>query len=80
MRGSFGYHRFEILAAALDAVLLFAAAAHIVIKAWQRLREPTPIQSGHMLGIAGLGLAVNLIGMGLLREEQAHNLNCEAPT
>ena len=57
---SFGYHRFEILAALLNAVLLMVAAAYIVYEAWRRLREPPEIESGLMLWIAVLGLAVNL--------------------
>ena len=37
---TFGYHRFEILAAAFNALLLFGVAIYIVFEAWQRFRTP----------------------------------------
>ena len=72
---SFGYHRFEILAALLNAVLLIAAALYILYEAWRRLEQPPEIASGLMLWVAVLGLAVNLIGMRLLAAGQSENLN-----
>src|SRR5882757_7650425 len=37
---SFGYERFEILAAAFNALLLFGVALYILYEAWRRLSEP----------------------------------------
>ena len=72
---TFGYYRFEILAAAFNAVLLFLVAAYILYEAYQRLRSPPEIQSVGMLVIASIGLVVNFIGMRMLRGGAASSLN-----
>lgn len=72
---TFGYHRFEILAAAFNATLLFFVALYILYEAWQRWIEPQPIASLGMLAVASIGLAVNLIGMRLLSDNADANLN-----
>jgi cobalt-zinc-cadmium efflux system protein len=72
---TFGYHRFEILAAALNAVLLFLVALYILYEAYQRWVEPPAIESLGMLVVAVAGLVVNLIGMRLLAGGAEANLN-----
>ena len=74
-RRTFGYYRFEILAAAFNATLLFFVAAYILWEAWKRLQEPTEIQSLGMLLVAAVGFAVNLISMRLLRSGSKTSLN-----
>ncbi|KRP62543.1 cation diffusion facilitator family transporter [Pseudomonas trivialis] len=74
-RRTFGYARFEILAAAFNALLLFAVAFYILYEAWQRLQAPAEIQSTGMLVIALLGLIVNLISMRLLSSASDESLN-----
>ncbi|AZE51142.1 Cobalt-zinc-cadmium resistance protein CzcD [Pseudomonas chlororaphis] len=72
---TFGYARFEILAAAFNALLLFVVAFYILFEAWQRLSAPAEIQSTGMLVIAVLGLIVNLVSMRLLASASAESLN-----
>lgn len=72
---TFGYYRFEILAAAFNATLLFMVALYILYEAYQRLRTPTEIQSMGMLIIAMMGLLINLICMQLLRAGSKESLN-----
>lgn len=72
---SFGYGRFEVLAAALNALLLILAAAYILWEAWRRLWRPEEIAWDAMLGVAALGLVANLAGMWLLAGGREHNLN-----
>lgn len=72
---TFGYYRFEILAAAFNASLLLIVAIYILFEAYQRLRSPGPIQSGGMLVVAVIGLIVNLISMRLLRAGSESSLN-----
>ena len=72
---TFGYYRFEILAAAFNATLLFLVAVYILYEAYQRLRTPAEIQSMGMLIIASLGLLINLISMQLLRAGSKESLN-----
>lgn len=72
---TFGYARFEILAAAFNALLLFVVAFYILYEAYQRLQAPAEIQSTGMLVIAVLGLIVNLISMRLLSAASDESLN-----
>jgi len=72
---TFGYYRFEILAAAFNAILLFLVAVYIVYEAYQRLNNPPEIQSGTMLVVAAFGLVINLISMRLLSSGKDSSLN-----
>lgn len=74
-RRTFGYRRFEILAAAFNAVLLFGVAIYVLIEGGRRLFEPQPVQSTGMLVVASLGLAVNLISMRILAGGKDKSLN-----
>ncbi|MGF6157878.1 cobalt-zinc-cadmium efflux system protein [Ensifer sp. KUDG1] len=72
---TYGYARFEILAAAFNALLLLGVAFYILYEAWKRLSEPQEIQSGGMLVIAVIGLLVNLASMRLLTSHKDESLN-----
>ena len=72
---SYGYHRFEILAAAFNALLLFGVAIYILYEAWQRFNAPAEVQSLGMLAVATGGLIINLISMRLLRGDKDSSLN-----
>ncbi len=72
---TFGYQRFEILAAAFNAALLFVVALYILYEAWQRFVQPAPIQTAGMLVVAALGFAVNLLAARLLHAGSSTNLN-----
>ncbi|MBS0657240.1 MAG: cation transporter [Verrucomicrobia bacterium] len=73
---TFGYYRFEILAAAFNAVVLFLVAFYILYEAYQRFRQPpVEIASGWMLAIAAAGLVINLISMSVLRSGSTESLN-----
>ena len=72
---TFGFLRFEILAAAVNAVLLFGVAAFVLFFAWQRLSDPPEVSSGLMLAVAVVGLGANAISLWVLRKAQGHSLN-----
>ncbi|HEV8423767.1 MAG TPA: cation diffusion facilitator family transporter [Actinomycetes bacterium] len=72
---TFGYYRLEILAAVVNAVLLFGVAGFVLVEAWRRLTDPPAVASGLMLGVAAAGLAANSVSMWLLRHGQQHSLN-----
>jgi cobalt-zinc-cadmium efflux system protein len=72
---SYGYYRLEILAAAVNAVLLFAVAGYIVYEAYRRFFEPAEVLSLPMLAIAVVGLAVNIVSVRLLAGGAARSLN-----
>ena len=72
---TFGFLRLEILAAVINAVLLFGVAAYVLVEAWRRLSEPPEVSSGLMLGIALIGLAANAVSLYVLRDAQRDSLN-----
>ncbi|MBF6594290.1 MAG: cation transporter [Thermaceae bacterium] len=72
---TYGYRRFEILAAALNASILFLVAFYILYEAYRRLREPTEIQSLPMLVVALGGLVVNLVSVRILTGGSGQSLN-----
>lgn len=72
---TFGYLRLEILAAVINAVLLFGVAALILFEAWRRLSEPPEIATGLMLAVAVVGLIANAASLFLLRRAQGESLN-----
>lgn len=57
---TFGYQRFEILAAAINATTLIVISLIILFEALRRLFIPEPVLSGGMLVIAMIGLLINL--------------------
>jgi cobalt-zinc-cadmium efflux system protein len=77
-RRSYGYARFEILAALGNGGLLLGITVAIAFEALRRFATPELPQGGLMAWVAGVGLAVNLaIGTALLRSA-ARDLNVRA--
>ncbi len=72
---TFGFHRAQILAALVNAVVLLLVAFFILFEAYGRFTEPPHVQSLPMLLIAFIGLAVNLYGVFNLKGEAAQSLN-----
>ncbi len=72
---TYGYYRFEILAALTNAVVLILISFYILYEAYKRFLDPPKVESGAMLGVAAVGLAVNLIGMYILRSGSQESLN-----
>ena len=72
---TFGYRRFEILAAAFNALLLFAVAGYILYEGVKRFFEPSEVQSTGMLIVASIGLVINFIAMKLLSAGKDQSLN-----
>ncbi len=72
---TFGYQRFEILAALFNALMLFAVAVYILYEAYQRFSHPPQIQSLGMLVVAVIGLIINLISMSILFSSAKDSLN-----
>src|SRR6267378_4885571 len=64
-RRTYGYYRLEILAALLNGAVLIAIAVGIVFEAWQRLRNPHPVNVRVVVLLALVGIALNAAGMWL---------------
>jgi len=75
-RKTFGYKRFEILAALFNGILLLLISIWIIIEAITRIAQPVTIASGEMMMIAFIGLLVNIIVAKILMQgEKDDNLN-----
>jgi cobalt-zinc-cadmium efflux system protein len=74
---TFGLYRLEILAAFVNAFLLFAVAIWVLIEAIRRLQDEPEVLGIPMLVVATLGLLVNLIAFQLLREGSKESLNVQ---
>ncbi|MFQ6023096.1 MAG: cation diffusion facilitator family transporter [Acidiferrobacterales bacterium] len=80
IRRSYGYHRFQVLAAFVNGVALFAIAGWIVFEAAQRLTNPIEVLARPMLVIASLGLLVNIIAFMILQSGNQADLNVRGAT
>lgn len=58
---TFGYKRFEILAAVLNGITLILIALYIFYEAIERFQNPPEVASTGMLIIAAFGLLVNIV-------------------
>lgn len=58
---TYGFYRFEILAALFNGMTLFVIATLIIKEAYDRLIQPQTVASGTMIVIAIIGLFANLI-------------------
>ena len=74
---TFGLYRLEILAAFVNALLLFGVAIYVLVEAARRLSGDPEVLGIPMLIVATLGLVVNLIAFALLREGSKESLNVE---
>jgi cobalt-zinc-cadmium efflux system protein len=74
-RRTYGYHRFQVLAAFVNGLTLVAIVGWIAIEAARRLLEPVEVLGGLMLAVAVVGLAVNLAAFAILHGGDRRNLN-----
>ena len=74
-RKTYGYLRWEILAAFLNGATLLLISVGILGEAVVRLRAPEHVQGGLMLAVAAGGLIVNVIAARVLVGSSSHNMN-----
>ena len=74
-RKTYGYLRWEILAALVNGAALLVVSAYIVWEAALRLRTPEPVEGGMMLAVAVGGLLVNAAAAWVLRPDASTSLN-----
>lgn len=70
---SFGYRRFEVLAALANGVTVLGLSAWIVFAAVQRLNSPEAVRGWPMLIVAAIGLAANLLTFRVLGGHRHHH-------
>lgn len=76
-RRTYGYHRFQVLAAFINGVTLVALVGWLTVEAVLRVFSPVIVLGAPMLVIAVLGLLVNLVVLWILKHGTQPNLNVE---
>ena len=74
-RRTYGYLRWEILAAFINGATLLLLSAWIAFEAVLRLRHPEPVDSGLMLAVAIAGILANIGAASILHPASATSLN-----
>ncbi|MBV8371376.1 MAG: cation transporter [Candidatus Eremiobacteraeota bacterium] len=78
-RQTYGFARYEILAALANGGLLLGITVVIVVEAVKRLLHPQLPAGGIMVAVAAIGLAVNVVvGWSLSRDHHREDLNVRA--
>jgi cobalt-zinc-cadmium efflux system protein len=72
---TFGLYRAEIVAAFVNGLFLLFVVAIIIYEAVLRIIHPEEVLSLHMLMIALVGLAVNLVSIGILHGSHKEDMN-----
>src|SRR3954471_1325852 len=72
---TYGYQRWEILAALINGAALFGISAWVIIEAVQRIHNPQPIRAQLFLVVAAGGLVVNLVSLFILHGIKHRGLN-----
>lgn len=75
---TFGYKRAELIAAFVNAITLVVVALILTYGAIERLFNQHPIQSGLVIWLAILGIAVNGFSVLLLQKDAKHNINMKS--
>lgn len=74
-RRTFGHGRLEVLAAALNALLLIGVGGAVLVQAIWRLFEPVDVPSGPLLLLGVIGLAGNMVALAVLAGGDRSSLN-----
>jgi cobalt-zinc-cadmium efflux system protein len=74
-RWTWGFRRLEVLAAQVNGATLALLAAFIVYSAVRRLISPPDVHGGIVLGVALVGVAVNIAATALLARASRESIN-----
>ncbi len=74
-RRTYGSYRAEVFASALAVLLMLGVAGYIVVEAIGRVGAAAEVESGPMLVVGAIGLAVNVTALVLLRSGASESLN-----
>lgn len=72
---TYGNYRLEVLAAVINGLLLFGAAAYVFVEAVRRLADPSEVAGVPVLVTAVFGLVVNIVSLRLLAAGARESLN-----
>lgn len=74
-RRTYGFYRAEVFASLLAVLLMYGVAVYVVIEAVSRIGSSVDVDTGPMLIVGAIGLAVNIVALLLLRKGAAESLN-----
>lgn len=74
-RRTYGYHRVEILAGMINAVVLLVICGYLAYAGVRRMIQPSQIDAPQMLIFAAIGLAANLISLAILTSRKDNSIN-----
>jgi cobalt-zinc-cadmium efflux system protein len=74
-RRTYGFHRAEIFAAVLNALILLGVCGYLAYAGTRRLVDPADVEGGQMLVFAAVGLASNGLSLSLMRSQRDSSLN-----
>lgn len=74
-RWTWGFRRFEVLAAQVNGATLGILGVWILYSAVRRLIAPPEVQGGIVLGVALVGIGVNVVATGLLARANRDSIN-----
>ncbi|MGB5165705.1 MAG: cation diffusion facilitator family transporter, partial [Woeseiaceae bacterium] len=74
-RLTYGYRRFQILAAFVNGLSLLLIVGWILFEAVQRFFQPQDVMGETMLTVAAIGLLVNIVAFAVLHTGDRDNLN-----
>ena len=77
-RSTFGWHRAEILAAAINALVLLGVCVFLAVAGVRRLLDPTNVDAGPMVAFAVVGLVANAMALTILSRGDTGSLNMRA--
>ncbi|MGD9960033.1 cation diffusion facilitator family transporter [Nocardioides sp.] len=74
-RSTFGWHRAEILAAAINALVLLGVCAFLAVAGVRRLLDPGTVDAAPMVAFALVGLVANGVSLTVLNRSETGSLN-----
>ena len=79
-RSTFGYHRAEVLAALVNALVLLGLCGYLAWAGIGRLVDPQDVEAVPLIGFAAVGLVANGVSLGILNRSSTGSLNLRGAT
>ena len=74
-RSTYGWHRAEILAALLNALVLLVVCGYLAYAGISRLADPRSVEAAPLIGFALFGLVANAVSLVILNRSATGSLN-----